>query len=90
MILTSPVPRPKVVPPPAGMASMETALAADAEYRDLAQERARLAVKKGEVDRSRIELDTLEAGVLQRIAANARDLEECEVMWKRKWEREHP
>ncbi|KAJ6103638.1 hypothetical protein N7486_003860 [Penicillium sp. IBT 16267x] len=82
--------RPKVVPPPAGMASMETALAADAEYRDLVQERESLAVKKPEVDQSRIELDTLEAGVLQRIAANARDLEECEVRWKRKWEREHP
>ncbi|KAJ5559685.1 hypothetical protein N7513_002084 [Penicillium frequentans] len=36
-----------------------------------------------------IELDTLEAAVLQRIAANARDLKECEVMWKRKWDREH-
>lgn len=48
-----------------------------------------LAVKKGEVYRARIELGTLEAGVLQGIAANARDLEECEAMWKRKWEREH-
>lgn len=90
MPASSPAPRPKVVPPRAGMASMETALAADAEYRDLVQERARLAVKKQEVAQSRIELDTLEARVLRKIAANARDLEECEVMWKRKWKREHP
>ncbi|KAJ5152919.1 uncharacterized protein N7482_009397 [Penicillium canariense] len=90
MPASSPALRPKVVPPPAGMASMETALAANAEYRDLVQERARLAVEKGELDRSRIELDALEAGVLQRIAANARDLEEYEVMWKRKLEGDHP
>jgi hypothetical protein len=43
---------------------METALAADAEYRDHVQERERLAVKEGEAGRSRIELNTLEASVL--------------------------
>ncbi|KAJ5556242.1 hypothetical protein N7494_000157 [Penicillium frequentans] len=89
MPASSPASQPKVVPPLASMPSMEAALAAESEYRDLVQERERLAVKKAEVDHSRIELDTLEAAVLQRIAANARDLKECEVMWKRKWDREH-
>lgn len=69
---------------------MEAALAADAEYRDLVQEREHLAVEKAKVDQSRVELDAMEVVVLQRIAANARDLKECEVMWRRKWEREHP
>ncbi|KAJ5769311.1 hypothetical protein N7520_003870 [Penicillium odoratum] len=65
--------RPKVVLPPAGT-SVETALAADAKYRDLVEERSRLAVKNEKIDK-------LEAGVLQRIAANARDLaqSECDV-----------
>lgn len=90
MPASSAAPQPKVVPPLASMPSMEAALAADTEYRDLVQERERLAVEQSKVDQSRIELDTLEAAVLQRIAANARGLKECEVMWRRKWEREHP
>ncbi|KAJ5930704.1 hypothetical protein N7466_006197 [Penicillium verhagenii] len=68
---------------------MQIALDADEEYRSFMAVRASMVAKAEEVDMARVELDTREVGALQRMATNARDLEECAVMFRRRWEREH-